>query len=268
MKKFIYTVIEVKKMKLSICMDMHYPELAFEEKIEKAKELKVDAIEFWKWTNKDIDAIENSGANISVFNLCSVDANLTNDLLKGILNTERKEELLEAIKETAPVYKRLKAKGLIALIGENKEDVSYEKQLENVYESLLYIKPYLEEKNINLFVEPLNDIDRKNYFLPYCTPLFEIIKKVNSKNIKVLYDIYHQNMMNDFSLEQVLENIDLIGHFHIADCPGRHEPGTGDVDYVTILKAIKKSGFDGYAGFEFRQENKDFDLNKFIGGIE
>ena len=254
-------------MKLSICMDMHYPELTFEEKIEKAKDLKVDAIEFWKWTNKDIDAIENSGVAISVFNLCSVDGDITNDLLKGILNTERKEELLEAIKETAPVYEKLNANGLIALIGENKEDVPYEKQLENVLESLLYVKPYLEENNINLFVEPLNDIDRKNYVLPYCTPLFEIIKKVNSKNIKVLYDIYHQNMMGDFSLDQVLENIDLIGHFHIADCPGRHEPGTGDVDYVTILKTIKKSGFDGYAGFEFRQENKDFDLNEFIGGL-
>jgi len=71
-------------------------------------------------------------------------------------------------------------------------------------------------------------------------------------------------MMKDFSLEEVLENIELIGHFHIADCPGRQEPGTGHTDYIRILKEIKKSSFKGYAGFEFRQLNKDFDLNKFI----
>ena len=156
---------------------------------------------------------------------------------------------------------------MIVLIGEKNEQLSYEKQIENIKESLLYVKPYLEENDINLFIEPLNDIDRKNYFLPYCTPLFEILREVNSKNIKMLYDIYHQNMMKDFSLDEILENIDLIGHFHIADCPGRHEPGTGNVDYISILKAIKNSSFDGYAGFEFRQEDENFDLKKFIGEI-
>lgn len=254
-------------MNFSICLDMNYAQLPFERRIEKAKLLKVDSIEFWKWTDKDIDLIRNSGLNVSIFNLCSKDEDLTFDLLKGILNTNRKKDLLKAIKESASVYKELNAKGMIALIGEKSINLSYEEQINNIKGSLLYVKPYLEENNINLFVEPLNDIDRKNYFLPYATPLFEILKEVNSKNIKMLYDIYHQNMMKDFSLEEVLENIELIGHFHIADCPGRQEPGTGHTDYIRILKEIKKSSFKGYAGFEFRQLNEDFDLNKFIEEI-
>lgn len=254
-------------MKFSICLDMHYAHLPFPERLERAKQINVDAIEFWKWTDKDVDLIENSGLDISIFNLCSNDEALTADLLKGILNTGRKAELLKAIKESAPVYKALNAKGLIALIGEKSESLSYDEQIKNIKECLLYVKPYLEENNINLFVEPLNDIDRKNYFLPYCTPLFEILKEVNSNNIKMLYDIYHQNMMKDFSLEEVLGNIDLIGHFHIADCPGRHEPGTGNVDYISILKAIKETSYNGFAGFEFRQQNEKFDINKFIGEI-
>ena len=254
-------------MKFSVCLDMNYVSLPFEERIEIAKKLKIDAFEFWKWTNKDISLLKNSGLDISIFNLCSNDEALTADLLKGILNTGRKDDFLRAIKESTAVYKELKPSGMIALIGEKIESLSYDEQINHIKENLLYVKPYLEKNDMNLFIEPLNDIDRKNYFLPYCTPLFEILREVNSKNIKMLYDIYHQNMMKDFSLDEIIENIDLIGHFHIAVCPGRHEPGTGNVDYISILKAIKNSSFEGYAGFEFRQEAENFDLNRFIGEI-
>ena len=83
----------------------------------------------------------------------------------------------------------------------------------------------------------------------------------------MLYDIYHQNMMGDFSLDEIKENIDLIGHFHMADCPGRHEPYTGKIDYKAIIKEIEKTSFDGYMGFEFRQQNENFDLRAFISEV-
>ena len=243
---------------------MCFSELDFDKRIEKAMSVGADAVEFWRWTNKDTDKIK---APVSVFNLCSKDEKLTNDLLRGILNEGRKEELFSALADTLPVYKKLGANGLIALVGARSESLSYDEQIQNVKDCLLFVKPFLEKNGMNLFVEPLNDIDRKNYFMPYCKPLFAILRETDSKNIRMLYDIYHQNMMGDFSLDEIKENIDLIGHFHIADCPGRHEPYTGNIDYKSVIKEIEKTGFDGYMGFEFRQQNENFDLGRFISEV-
>ena len=155
--------------------------------------------------------------------------------------------------------KKLDAKAMIVLIGELKE---YNE--ENVLKCLLAAKPVVEKEGVTLIVEPLNNIDRVGYSMPYATPVFELLKKVDSPNIKMLYDIYHQNMMGDFDMEEVKENISLIGHFHVADAPGRHEPGTGNVDYVSILKEISKLPYDGYVGLEYRATKKDGETLGFL----
>ena len=251
-------------MKFSICVDMCFSELPFDKRIEKARAVGAQAIEFWRWTNTDIEKIDYP---VSIFNLCSNDEALTNELLRGILNAGRKEELLSALKDSLPVYKRLGAKGLIALVGEAIDALPYERQIQNIRDCLLYVKPFLEENDMRLLIEPLNNIDRKNYFMPYCKPLFAMLREIDSKSIRMLYDIYHQHMMGDFSLSEIKENVDLIGHFHMADCPGRHEPYTGEIDYKEIIKEIEKTDFDGYMGFEFRQQNENYDLKKFIDEV-
>ena len=96
----------------------------------------------------------------------------------------------------------------------------------------------------------------------------EILHRVNSPRIKMLYDIYHQHMTGDFNMGFVKENIDFIGHFHVADCPGRHEPGTGDVDYVSIIGEILKTGYRGYIGLEYRATRDDEETFGFLKEIK
>ena len=103
--------------------------------------------------------------------------------------------------------------------------------------------------------------------MPFVEPVFNLVKKVNSERIKVLYDIYHQSVTGDFNLISVLENLNYIGHFHIADAPGRHEPGTGNVDYVKIINAIKNAGYNGYFGLEYRSTVEDEETFSFISEI-
>ena len=97
--------------------------------------------------------------------------------------------------------------------------------------------------------------------------VFDIIKSVNSPNVKMLYDIYHQNMMGDFSVDDIKENIDRIGHFHVADCPGRHEPGTGNVNYQHIIGEICKLDYSGYIGLEYMATKQDQDTFDFLKEI-
>lgn len=246
-------------MKVSVCIDMMFSYCDFYERPEKVKSCGIDTIEFWKWTNKDIDRLLKSGMKVSIFNMDSSDEQLSYDLSRGIMNDGRADEFVSALKESIPVYKKLNASAMIVLIGEHK---AYNE--ENVLKCLNAAKPILEKENVTLIIEPLNDIDRAGYSMPYAEPVFKLIRKADSKNIKMLYDIYHQNMMGDFSLDEVRKNIDIIGHFHVADAPGRHEPGTGKVDYVNIIREINKLDYDGYIGLEYRATKPDEETLGFL----
>ena len=238
---------------------MMFSEFDFADRIEEVKKCGIDTVEFWKWTNKDIEKIKESGMKVSIFNMDSADEQLSYDLSRGILNDGRADEFVMALKESIPVYKELGASAMIVLIGENK---AYNE--ENVLKCLTAAKPILEQNNVTLIVEPLNNIDRAGYSMPYAKPVFELLRKADSPYIKMLYDNYHQNMMGDFDMDEIRKNIDLIGHFHIADAPGRHEPGTGKVDYVSILKEIKTLPYSGYAGLEYRATKPDNETFGFL----
>ncbi len=239
----------------------------FYDRFKLAKESGAKAVEFWRWSNKDLDRVceelSKNGLSFAIFNLDSSDEKLSSDLLRGILNQGRKEELKKALEESIPVYKRLGASAMIVLIGEN-HDIPYSEQIENIKDCLEYIKPIIEENGVTLLLEPLNDFDRKNYFLPRSAEVFEIIKEINSPHIKLLFDIYHEQLMRGNIINSINENTDLIGHFHVADVPGRHEPGTGEINYPNVLKAIKESGYKNYVGLEYRATKPDEETFGFM----
>lgn len=250
-------------MKISVCIDMMFANMKFSDRIKAVKENGLDAIEFWKWSNKDINEVcrikGETGLDFSVMNIDSADESLSYDLSRGILNAGREEEFLKALYESTPVYKKIGAKALIVLIGEN---APYNKQ--NVKNCLVAAIPFLEQNNINLVIEPLNDIDRQGYSMPYAKPVLELLREINNPHIKMLYDIYHQNMMGDFDLGEVCDNIDLIGHFHVADAPGRHEPGTSNVPYTDIIKTINKTDYNGFIGLEYRATKPESETFGFL----
>lgn len=224
---------------------MMFSSADFYERLDKVREFGFDAAEFWFWRGRDIEKIKNSP--VSIFNLDSAEKELSYDLSRGILNSGRADDFIKALNESIPVYKELNARGLIVLVGEN---AAYSE--ENVLLCLNAAIPIIEKENVNLLIEPLNAHDRKGYSMPYAKPIFSLLRKLNCKNVKMLYDIYHQNMTGDFSLDEIRENIDIIGHFHVADAPGRHEPGTGNIDYINILSEINKLDYDGCIGLEYK----------------
>lgn len=242
-------------MKYSVCIDMLFPEVDFYDRFALAKQAGADAVEFWKWSNKDLDrvsaALKENGLSFAICNIDSKDEKLSYDLSRGILNAGRKEEFLSAIEESIPAYRTIGASALIVLIGE-KLDLPYETQIKNITECLKAAVPLIEKENINLVVEPLNDIDRTNYFLPRAKEVLEILREVNCEKIKILLDLYHEQLMAGNLINTVRDNIDLIGHIHIADVPGRHQPGSGEINYPNILKVVSELDYKNFVGFEFR----------------
>lgn len=255
-------------MKYSACIDMMFSYKDFYDRFAEVARCGIPAVEFWKWTNKDIprvtEELQKNALSLSIFNIDSKDETLSYDLSRGILNSGRKEDLVKAFYESLDTYRVLGASSMIVLIGETRDDISKEKQDENILNCLLEIKPHAEKENVTLIVEPLNSVDRKNYYMPYSKPLFDILSAVDSDNIKMLFDIYHQQMMEGHLCDSISTQISKIGHFHVADCPGRHEPGTGEINYPNVLSHIASLGYNGYVGLEYRATKNDCDTLAFL----
>lgn len=253
-------------MKYSVCIDMLFPQSDFYNKFAAVKDCNASAVEFWKWSNKDLarieEELEKNCLGISVFNLDSKKQKLSDDLSRGVLNAGRIDDFLSALEESIPVYKRLGAEAMIVLIGETL-DLPYESQIDNIMKCLSAATDILKSENVNLVIEALNDFDRKNYFLPRSAEVFDIIRNVNCTNIKVLLDLYHEQLMAGNLINTIKDNLSDIGHIHIADAPGRHEPGTGEINYRNVLCALADLDYKKYLGFEFRS-TKDMEETKEI----
>lgn len=241
-------------MKISVCADIFYYGEDLFQKLDKIKEYS-DTIEFWSWHDKDSDRLKkylnDNGLFVSCFCVDSNNEEKSAFISKCALNSGKKEDFYEALKESVEIAKKISAKSLITTIGDKIEGISMEEQITNTKEVLNYVSDYLCKNDITLLVEPINTSERSDYLLPYIKDVIKLVREVNSPNIKILYDIYHQNMMGDFDLNEMIKNIDIIGHIHIADVPGRNEVGTGKIDYNKVLKALSDSAYSGFIGLEY-----------------
>jgi hydroxypyruvate isomerase len=110
----------------------------------------------------------------------------------------------------------------------------------------------LEDTGITLVIEPLNElVDHVGYYLVRSKEAFEIIDEVDSLRVKVVYDIYHQQISEGQLIANIAANIGKIAHFHAAGNPGRHELNIGELHYPSILAAIGETDYDGYVGLEY-----------------
>ena len=262
------------KPKFSVCIDMMYATAEFSERPRIAKNDGADAVEFWKWSNKDIAELRKTLDSLSLgaclMNLDSADERLSYDMSRGVLSHRRVADLERSIHETAPVMRTLGMKNAIVLAGDRDEAISDEEALENIEYTLQKGVKAAQDEGINLLLEPLNTFDRPSYVMPYSAPALDIVRRIGSPNLKLLFDIYHTARMEspttEYLSKTITENIDLIGHFHVADSPLRCEPSNGEIDYPAVFDAIAKTGYNGYIGFEYRpsESGKDFSLGGWI----
>jgi hydroxypyruvate isomerase len=113
------------------------------------------------------------------------------------------------------------------------------------------LAPIAEETNVTLALEPLNTlVDHTGNFLTSTRAAAELVELVNSPFIKILYDVYHMQIMEGNIINTLKAYIGAIGYIHIADVPGRHEPGTGEINYPNVFKALEELNYGGIIGFE------------------
>ncbi|RKI93287.1 glyoxylate-induced protein [Parablautia intestinalis] len=236
-------------MKLSVCVDAVFMGKAIEEAVQKVKEAGLDTIEFWTWEDKDVELLEKlhgEGINIAAF--CTGFISLVE---KG-----ERDKYIESLKKTIATAKRLGCSVLISQTGQELS-VSRQQQHESMVEGLKACVPYLEESGITLVVEPLNTrVDHAGYYLSSSDEAAEIMREVGSPYVKMLFDIYHQQIMEGDLIRRIREYIPYIGHFHAAGNPGRHELYQSEIDYKKVFEAIKEAGYEGCIGLEYFPEDE------------
>ena len=122
-------------------------------------------------------------------------------------------------------------------------------------DNLHYAATVFAEIGVSVVVEALNDIDRAGFFLRTADAVIDIIDRADHPNLALQFDLYHMAMMGLPLVETFQKHVDRIGHIQFADAPGRHEPGTGTIDFGTIFAAIDASDYDGWVAAEYLPEN-------------
>lgn len=147
---------------------------------------------------------------------------------------------------------------LICFAGNRREGLTDEAAIDIVVEGFSRIAGYAERKGVTLILELLNTkVDHPGYMGDRTAWGVEVCKRVNSPRVKLLYDIYHMQIMEGDVIRTITGNIDWIGHFHAAGVPGRNDPdATQELNYRAIAAAIAATNYDGYFGWEFRPKGE------------
>jgi len=172
----------------------------------------------------------------------------------GLVNPREREEFLKQTQLAINAAQAIGAKQLVTLTGNEMGGMPRSEQMANAVAALRAAAPVLEKNGMMAIVEVLNTyVDHAGYFLYYVRDGAELIDRVGSPNVKLLFDIYHVQIMEGNLIQSIRANIDRIGHFHVGDVPGRHQPGTGEINYRNVFKAIYELGerFRGSVALEY-----------------
>ena len=180
------------------------------------------------------------------------------NLVDGFNDIQFHEKLIQRYTKMIPRVADAGYKNLICFSG-NRRGKSDEEGWTNCVIGLQKLIPLAEKHNVTLVMELLNSkIDHKDYQCDRTAWGVELVKRINSSNFKLLYDIYHMQIDEGDVIRTIKDNIQYIAHFHTAGVPGRNEiDGTQELNYPAIMKAIATTGFKGFVGQEFVPKNPD-----------
>ncbi len=249
--------------KLSACIETFFTDLPYPERIRRVAELGFTAYEFWFHDQrfdgkgltreaKDFDQIASLNRELGLVTTDFVFNHPGGGVVASLIDSRDRPRLLDSIQGMIELAKKIGCTSLISGSGNKVPGLSREAALDSMTEGLARLAPACERAGITLIVEPFNSrVDHPDYFLDDPETCAEVLRRVGSPAVKMLFDIYHMQIMHGDILSFVRKNLSLIGHFHVAGVPGRHEPSPSELDYAFILREIDGMGYKGYFGLEY-----------------
>jgi hydroxypyruvate isomerase len=241
------------KTRFAVNVEMWWanPMTPFLDRIRRTAELGFPAIEFWPLKGKDLPAIaaltKELGIEVAQFTAWG--------FKPGMNDPKNHGDFEAAIIEACSAAKQLRCKLATVVAGDDIPGMSQEQMHANVIKALKRVAPIAEQNDLTLILEPMNiRVDHKGHCLYGSGPTMRIIEEVGSTHVKINWDLYHMQITEGDLCGHLKEGLEskAIGYLQLADHPGRHEPGTGEVHYNRVLKEAYDLGYRGYVGLECR----------------
>jgi hydroxypyruvate isomerase len=224
--------------------------------IERAAAVDLDAVEFFDWERADLDAVaqasEDHGVDVAAILSAGAGSTIESRDEPALTDPQSHEQAVDDIARSLDAAARLDCESLIVTVGPDQPDIDDATQEAAIVDVLGEVAPQAESTGVTIVVEPLNvSVDHPGYFLDSVATGAAIVERVDSDAVQLLFDAYHQQVAAGNVIETFREHVEKIGHVHVADVPGRGEPGTGELAYERIVEAIDETGYDGYVSGEY-----------------
>lgn len=240
---------------LSVMLWTVFKELAFEQRLAKVAEAGYTNIElvgeYAKWSEADFAKANAARKQLGIH----FDA--TAGLPRGIGDPAVRDAFLADFRQALTPMETLGCPAMIVLSGNVVPGLSREAQHQSCIEGLKRAVAMVEGKKIEgepvrLLLECIDPEENPRYFLQSAAEAIEIVRAVNHPQVQFLYDLFHEQIAEGNLIEKLEKNIDVIGLIHVADVPGRHEPGTGEINYANVYRKLAELNYRHIAAMEFQ----------------
>jgi len=239
------------RIKQSLCYPMFKPaDMSLDDLFKAGAEIGYAAVELWT-RGPDFEEVVETAHKYGL-----VVASMSgHDSLPDGLNKRSNHDRIEAeLRESIDIAAKHGIPGLICFSGNRQPFQTEIEAIEAVADGFKRIAPYAEEKGVNLNMELLNSkVDHPGYQCDHTAWGVAVCERVDSPRVKLLYDIYHMQIMEGDIIRTIRDNVKWIGHFHTAGNPGRNDmDDTQEMNYAGICRAIARTGYPYYVGHEFK----------------
>jgi len=239
-------------------LTMLFNEVDFLDRFEKAAKAGFKGVEYlfpYAWKKEQL--VEKLGAHGLTQVLHNLPAGDWNKGERGIACLPGREtEFQEGVGKAIEYAKALKCPQVNCLVGLTPAGVAPEKVRRTLVANLRFAAAALQKEGIRLLVEALNDKDMPGFHLVRTADVLALIQEAGHPNLWVQYDVYHMQIMEGNLTKTIQANLNKIAHIQIADNPGRNEPGTGEINFTNLFKAVDAAGYKGWIGCEYKPAGK------------
>jgi hydroxypyruvate isomerase len=234
---------------LSVMLWTILTKLPFEERLEKVAEAGYHLVElvgeYAKWSEDDFRRYNQKRLELGIT------FETTAGLRHGVGDPSARQAFLADVRAELKIMEKIECPSLIVMSGNVVPGLAPGTQHASCVEGLKRAAELVEGKGITLLLENIDLEENPHYYLWSVPEAFKIVEEVNHPQVKFLYDFFHAQISGGNLIAHLQKNIDKVGLVHIADVPGRHEPGTGEINYLNIYKKLAELNYHHYVAMEF-----------------
>lgn len=235
--------------KMSVMLWTVFPQLSFEQRLEKVADAGYQAVElvdeYKGWSDADYSRFSSKRKSLGI--TFDTIANVRH----GVANPADRDAFLSELSVLITTAQKLECPGIIVLSGNRVQGLSHQQLHDSCVECLKRSADLAAKSGVTLLLENIDPEENPEYYLTSAAEGFQIVREVNHPHVRFLYDLYHEQIAEGNLIEKLEKNIDYLGLVHVADVPGRHAPGTGEINYQNIFRRLAELNYSRYVAMEF-----------------